>query len=78
MTNLLISSKHVRLNVPTPQNSHIALTDIFFENQDYNIFDGRLMVSIYSDQISMSEFLKRFTIQGYWHVINLKLTPGNY
>ena len=78
MTNLLITSKRVRLNVPIPANSRIAVTDVFFENQGYNILDGRLEISLFSDQESMSETFKIFTLPGYWHVLNCKLTPGHY
>ena len=78
MTNLLITSKSVRLNVPIPANSKIAVTDVFFENQGYNILDGRLEISLFSDQDSMSETFKIFTLPGYWHVLNFKLTPGHY
>ena len=70
MTNLLISSKHVRLNIPIPQNSSIAVTDVFFENQSYNILDGRLEIMVYPNQaakISIGPGL-----------VQLKLAPGYY
>ena len=78
MTSLLVSAKQARLNIPIPQNSSVAVTDVYFENQGYNVLDGRLAIYIYSDQDSMADLLKIPTLQGYWHVINLKLTPGNY
>ena len=78
MTSLLVSTNQVRLNIPIPQNSSVAVTDVYFENQGYNVLDGRLAIYIYSDQDSMADLLKIPTLQGYWHVINLKLTPGNY
>ena len=78
MAHLLIKSKRIRLNVPIPPNSSIAVTDIFFENRDYNIINGDLVIAIHSDQQSMSNLFKTYTQNGYWHVVNLKLTPGYY
>ena len=76
MSSLFITSKRIRLNVPIQPNSSIAVTDIFFENQNYNILDGKFVIFLLADQKSMSEMLKM--AHGYWHVINLKLTPGHY
>lgn len=79
MSNLLVTSKHVRLNVPIPENSKIAVTDVFFENHNYNILNGGLEVVLYAGQGQMSKFLQMDDVpQGYWHVVSFKLMPGYY
>ena len=70
MANLLVTSKHVRLDVPLPQNSTIAVTDVFFENQSYNILDGRLEIMVYPSQTS-----DMFISPG---LVQVKLAPGYY
>ena len=70
MTNLLISSKHVRLNIPIPQNSSIAVTDVFFENQSYNILDGRLEIMVYPNKASKISIGPG--------LVQVKLAPGYY
>jgi hypothetical protein len=78
MSNLLVTSKHVRLNVPIPKNSKIAVTDVFFKNRNYNILDGGLELMVYTAPRQISAFLKKSLRTGYWYPIKLWLTPGYY
>jgi hypothetical protein len=78
MSNLFVTSKQVRLNVPIPKNSKIAVTDVFFENRNYNIDDGGLELMVYTAPRQISAFLKRASRRGHWYPIKLWLTPGYY
>ena len=78
MTNLLITSKHVRLNVPIPPNSMIAVTDAYFENQSYNIWNESIEIMLYIAPRQISAITKRYTRIGHWYSMHLWLTKGHY
>ena len=78
MTGLLVTSNRVRLNVPIPPNSMIAVTDAFFENQSYNVWDENIEIMLYTAPRQISAISNMYTRAGHWHHIKLWLIPGHY
>ena len=75
MDNILITSKSTRFDVPIPENSEIAVTDVFFENKNYNILDGRFEIKLYPDMHMVTDRnqLSKISLD-----MKLRLIPGKY
>ena len=75
---MLIKEKHVEFDYPIPANSKIAITDISYENRNYNVRGAPIRVSCFLTPAMHYKFFKKHTMQQSWHEMTIHLTMGIY
>ena len=88
MRKMLIQAKNIKLDRYIPYNSKIAITDICYEDVNYNINTGAIRVTCILPPAAYYNFFEKYPHREntiivdenvpYWHNMNIWLTPGAY